>query len=195
MPDLGPAAFIDRDGVINKELGYVHRVEDFRLIDGSIAGLLMLQSLGFQLIVVTNQAGIAKGYYSQYDFEHLTVNMEKILNEHGVKLTAIYHCPHHPEATIDLYRLECDCRKPAPGMILSAARDHKLDLARSILIGDKISDIQAGRAAGVGCNILVRSGHAVNDDDINLASSCVANLFDAAVMVTQILKHETKGQP
>jgi len=141
------AAFLDRDGVINDDKGYVHRPEDFVFLDGALEGLRELQKQGYRLIVVTNQSGIGRGYFSEKEFEALTSHMIAALGQSGVTLAGVYHCPHVPaERTADA----CDCRKPAPGMILRAQGELGIDLSRSILCGDKDSDLGAGRAAGVG---------------------------------------------
>jgi D,D-heptose 1,7-bisphosphate phosphatase len=151
------AAFLDRDGVINLDTGYVHRWEEFVFAPGAIAAMRDLQTAGFVLIVVTNQAGIARGYYSAQQFETLTAQMLGHLEREGVRVTAVYHCPHHPAGIVPALSIECECRKPAPGMLLAAAREHGLSLAQSILIGDKPSDIGAAQAAGVGRAYMVES--------------------------------------
>ena len=151
------AAFLDRDGVINLDTGYVHRWDEFVFAPGAIAAMRDLQTAGFMLIVVTNQAGIARGYYSTQQFETLTAQMLGHLEREGVRITAVYHCPHHPAGSVPALSIECDCRKPAPGMLLAAAREHGLSLANSILIGDKPSDIWAAQAAGVGRAYMVES--------------------------------------
>lgn len=155
------AAFIDRDGVINEERNYVHHISDFVLMPGVIEGLQLLRDAGYRLIVVTNQAGIARGYYDHAEMDSLHDHMRELLAEHGVLLDAIYFCPHHPQGSIKDFAVECDCRKPSPGMLLQAAKDFNLDLATCILIGDKLSDIRAGERAGVGCTVIVESGHEV----------------------------------
>jgi D-glycero-D-manno-heptose 1,7-bisphosphate phosphatase len=151
------AAFLDRDGVINLDSGYVHRWEDFVFAEGAISAMYDLQAAGFLLIVVTNQAGIARGYYTTEQFETLTAQMLGHLEREGVKITGVYHCPHHPSGNVPALAVECDCRKPAPGMLLAAACEHGISLPHSILIGDKPSDIGAARAAGVGRAYMVES--------------------------------------
>ena len=151
------AAFIDRDGVLNQDLGYVHRWRDFRWLPGAISALAALQQQGFALVVVTNQSGIGRGMYTEAAVDALHGHMREALREQGVALTDICVCPHHPQALLPQYRQLCDCRKPRPRMILRAAREHGLQLAGSRLFGDKPSDIQAGRAAGVGCCWLIGS--------------------------------------
>jgi D-glycero-D-manno-heptose 1,7-bisphosphate phosphatase len=179
-----PAAFIDRDGVINIERGYVHKEADFELLPGVFDGLRRLQSAGYALIVVTNQAGIAKGYFSESDFDRLTAHMLDKLSVEGIRIEKVYHCPHHPRATRADLRCNCTCRKPGPGMLLQAAFDLGLDLARSVLVGDKSSDIEAGRAAGLASCVLVRSGHPFSLADQALADACADDLAAAAIWLT-----------
>ena len=143
------AAFIDRDGVINVDVGYVHQISRFELLPGVPAALRRLQEAGYLLIVVTNQSGIARGLYTQGDYAHLTQHLRDLLAESGVTLDAIYHCPHLPDAVVPAYRRQCDCRKPSPGMILRGIDEFGVDARRSMLVGDKASDIEAGRAAGI----------------------------------------------
>ena len=144
------AAFIDRDGVLNADHGYVFRVQDFEWLPGAVDALALLQREGFALVVVTNQSGVARGLYTLADVDHLHAHLRADLAAQGVELAGIYACPHHPDGTVLEYRLHCACRKPMPGMIEQAAREHGLDLAASCLFGDKASDIEAGRRAGVG---------------------------------------------
>ncbi len=145
------AVLLDRDGVLNRDRGYVARAEDFEFLPGAIEALRSMAEAGYRLIVITNQSGIGRGYYCEADFAQLNTWMLDQLRRQGVTLAGVYHCPHAPEAG-------CDCRKPQPGMIWQAAGEHQLDLARCWLVGDKPSDIQAGRRAGVGHTVLVRSG-------------------------------------
>lgn len=180
MSNRSKAAFIDRDGVINEERNYVHRIEDFVLLPGVAQGLALLRDAGFLLIVVTNQAGIARGYYDQSEMDRLHEHMHKKLAQDSVSLDAIYFCPHHPQGRVQMLALECDCRKPAPGMVLQAAKDLDLDLAASVLIGDKLSDVQAGRRAGVGRTIIVESGHNLNIAGRQQADFVAADLLAAA---------------
>jgi D-glycero-D-manno-heptose 1,7-bisphosphate phosphatase len=157
-----PAAFLDRDGVINRDHGYVSRWEDFEFLPGAVDALRGLQRLGFQLVVVTNQSGIGRGYYQESDFQTLMASLTSHLAHEGVALTDSYFCPHHPTDAEDKYRMPCECRKPAPGMLLAAARDHDLALDASILVGDKPSDIEAGESAGVARCYQVTSGTPVS---------------------------------
>jgi D-glycero-D-manno-heptose 1,7-bisphosphate phosphatase len=178
-----PAAFIDRDGVINAELGYVGHPTDFRLLPNTVAGLRKLSECGFALVVVTNQAGIAKGRYSEQDYHRLTGYMREVLTAQKIELAGVYYCPHHPAGSVAQYAVACDCRKPAPGMLRRAAVELDLELPRSLMIGDKISDTLAGRAAGVRWSILVRSGHPLPDTAAEHADYCCDDLLAAAQWV------------
>jgi D-glycero-D-manno-heptose 1,7-bisphosphate phosphatase len=179
-----PAVFLDRDGVINEERGHVHRVEDFHFLPGVPEALRRLQELDLALVVVTNQAGIAKGYYDPQAYRTLTEHMQRELRDAGVKLAGVYCCPHHPTAGIGAWRVDCDCRKPRPGMLRTAARELGLDLAASFIVGDKASDVEAGRAAGLrgGC-VLVESGHMLSAACRRSADACVPGLPQAAAWI------------
>jgi D-glycero-D-manno-heptose 1,7-bisphosphate phosphatase len=156
------AAFLDRDGVINVDSGYVHRVADFHFIPGVLSACRNLHVAGYKLIVVTNQAGIAHGYYDERTFEEITGWMNERFREAGAPLTGVYYCPHHPSATVASFRCECSCRKPEPGMIAQAVLEHQIDVASSFLVGDKESDLEAAERAGISSRYLVRTaGRAV----------------------------------
>ena len=143
-------AFLDRDGVINKEVNYLYEIDKFQYTKNCITGLVRLKELGFEIIVITNQAGIARGYYSESDYRKLTNWYVSDLAGRGINVLDVYHCPHHPKGKVDNYRKDCLCRKPNPGMIEQALDKYDIDLSLSILVGDKMSDIGAGINAGVG---------------------------------------------
>ena len=144
------AVFLDRDGVINVDHGYVSTWEQFEFLPGASEALRELQDAGYLLIIVSNQSGIGRGYYSERDLHRLNQAIAEHLDSTlGVTLSGFYHCPHHPTEAEGEFRQQCDCRKPAPGMIRQAALDHGIDVKTSLLVGDKDSDIEAGRAAGV----------------------------------------------
>ena len=151
------ALFLDRDGVINVDTAYVHRWEDYRFVDGALDAIRRLSLAGYRVVVVTNQSGIARGYFTEAQYQTLNRHIVKALVAAGADLAGVYHCPHHPEGIIPQLAVDCDCRKPAPGLILRAADEHGLSVADSVMVGDKPSDIAAARAAGVGQAFLVRS--------------------------------------
>ncbi len=143
------ALFLDRDGVINEEVGYLHRIEDVRFVPGIVQLLRTARELGMFTCVITNQAGIGRGLYSENDFQMLMKEMRAALAAKGAFLDAVYHSPFHPEHGLGKYRRDTECRKPKPGMLLQAAHDHDLDLSQSVLVGDRCSDLAAGAAAGI----------------------------------------------
>lgn len=145
------ALLLDRDGVINANHGYVHAPERTDWLPGIFERVAQAHARGYLPIVVTNQAGIARGYYDEAAFLAYTAWMHAQFVSRGAPLLATYWCPHHPQAGLGDYRVACSCRKPGPGMLLAAARDFALDLGASVLVGDQPSDLEAGRDAGVGC--------------------------------------------
>lgn len=183
---LRRAAFLDRDGVVCIERGYLHRPGDFAFVPGALEGMHLLADQGYLLTVVTNQSGIARGYFTEDDYAAVTRHMVAALDAAGIHLAGIRHCPHLPDAAVAACRTVCDCRKPAPGMVLQLARALQLDLACSVLVGDKMSDIQAGRAAGVGRCLLVRSGHAFDAADEARADGVFDDLLACARAITAL---------
>lgn len=152
-------AFLDRDGVINKEKNYMFKIEDFEYVSDAVKGMKALLSLGFKIIIVTNQAGIAKGYYSIQDMEKLHVWMLNDLKQKNVNILDIFYCPHHVDGIIEKYKKKCDCRKPSTGMLDAALIKYDVDIPNSIIIGDKITDIEAGKNFGIEKRFLVSTGH------------------------------------
>lgn len=150
LPATRRALLLDRDGVINVNFGYVHTPESTQWVTGIFDVCRAAQAAGFGLVVVTNQAGIARGFYSESQFHAYSTWVMEQFAERGVDILRTYYCPHHPDAGLGNYRTECECRKPRPGMILAAASDLGIDLAASMMIGDSASDMLAARAAGVG---------------------------------------------
>jgi D-glycero-D-manno-heptose 1,7-bisphosphate phosphatase len=147
---VSKALFLDRDGVVNVEKNYLHKIEDFELMSGIFDVCRMYQDQGYLIIIVTNQSGISRGYYSEEDFAHLSQWMIGHFKDSGITITRIYHCPHHE--SIDGV---CECRKPEPGMFLEAQREYGLDMENSVMIGDNERDIEASLRAGIGMNILL----------------------------------------
>jgi D-glycero-D-manno-heptose 1,7-bisphosphate phosphatase len=152
-------AFLDRDGVINKEVNYLYRIEDLCYVPGSLLAMKHLNKIGFKIIIVTNQAGIAKGYFSDSEYQIFTKHLQDDLKKNGIEILKIYYCPHHPDAKIKKYQCSCTCRKPKPGMLLKSIRTHSVDIKRSFLVGDKVTDVLAGKAVGLNKCFLVESGH------------------------------------
>ena len=142
------AVFLDRDGTLVHSRHYPSRPEDLHLYDGIGPGLRNLQKAGFRLVVITNQAGIARGYFTEIDLQRMHEYLAMQLSQLGVRLDGIYHCPHHPAGVIPELSVRCDCRKPQPGMLLRAAADLSLDLHSSWFVGDILDDIEAGKRAG-----------------------------------------------
>jgi D-glycero-D-manno-heptose 1,7-bisphosphate phosphatase len=183
------AAFLDRDGVVNVDRAYVHRWEDFAFVAGAPEAMRRLGDAGWQLVIVTNQSGIARGLYTEAAYQALTRRMLEALAAQGVQVLDVYHCPHHPAGQVPALAIDCDCRKPAPGLLLRAAREHDLDLAQSILVGDKPSDIEAARAAGLARAYRVRSdyGNASADDGpADATFDSLARCVDALVSTPRL---------
>lgn len=159
--------FLDRDGVINKDHGYVGQIEEFEFVDGVFEACKYFSSLGYEIIVITNQSGIGRGYYTQEDFEKLTTYMLEKFKENGIKILKVYYCPHSPD-------IDCSCRKPNIGMIKNACNDFEIDLNKSWLIGDKISDIETAINANIKNHILISD----KKSEISNASFIANSLFD-----------------
>lgn len=143
------AAFLDRDGVLNEDVGYVGTVERFKWMPGAIETVHLLRRRGFLVFVVTNQSGVARGFFDEAAVEELHAHMQRELKLNGTEIDAFRFCPHLPNATRKAYRLECTCRKPAPGLLLDLVKDYDVETADSFLIGDKDSDLAAAAAAGI----------------------------------------------
>ena len=143
------ALFLDRDGVVNEEVGYLHRTDEVRFVDGIFSLCRTAMGLGYRLIVVTNQAGIARGYYTEEDFQALMAWMGAALRAEGVELDAVYHCPFHPEHGVGKYKCEHEDRKPGTGMLRRGAREFGVELSESVMVGDRCSDVAAANAAGL----------------------------------------------
>jgi D-glycero-D-manno-heptose 1,7-bisphosphate phosphatase len=155
--DLQSAIFLDRDGTINREVEYLARPDQLELLPGAVDGMRRLQDAGYRLVIITNQAGVARGYFSEADVQAVHRRLCEMLREQGVELNAIYYCPHHPDGQ-DEYRQVCTCRKPGTGMHQRAAHELNLDLARCAVVGDKVTDLWPG--IKLGCRtVLVRTGY------------------------------------
>lgn len=168
-----PALFLDRDGVINIDHDYVCKPENFQFVDHIFELCRTAKRLGYLIFVVTNQAGIGRGFYTEQDFLKLTDWMCEIFKTQGVLIDKVYFCPFHPEHGVGHYKIDSPFRKPSAGMILQAAQEFDVDIAKSVLVGDKETDIQAGVASGIGCNLLYNpSGFSAK---IETAATAVVN--------------------
>jgi len=151
--------FLDRDGTINEEVNYLHRPEDLKILDGVAEAVRLWKDHGYRLVVVTNQAGVARGYYTEADVEKLHNCLNQVLREQGGgEIDRFYYCPHHPEHGVGAYKKQCHCRKPETGMFEMAEQDEPVDKAHSWMIGDKLIDIRAGQKYGVK-TVLVGTGY------------------------------------
>jgi D-glycero-D-manno-heptose 1,7-bisphosphate phosphatase len=165
------AVFLDRDGTLNVEKDYLYRIDEFEFVAGAEEAVRMFNKAGFMVVVVTNQSGVARGYYTEEDVEILHRHIGSELEKCGARVDAWFYCPHHPDGR-GSYSLPCKCRKPLPGMLIEAAGRFDIDLDASIMIGDKIADVSAGLAAG--CRtVLVRTGYGAEDEQLISGSTLV----------------------
>ena len=170
MINMKPKAlFLDRDGIVNVEKHFVYKIEDFEFIDGIFEFCRFFQDKGYIIFIITNQSGIARGYYTLNDYNILTRWMINEFNKQNIKITEAYHCPHLPEITG-----ECDCRKPKPGMILQAQKEFDIDLENSVVVGDNLRDIETGFNAGVKTNYLINK----KNDKINFQFRNIRDLLN-----------------
>lgn len=186
--------FLDRDGTINEEVEYLHRIEDFVFIDKAQEALKIFKRLGYELIVVTNQSGVARGYFDEETIINLHNYMDTVLNEKSdTKLIRrYYYCPHHELGSVDKYAINCTCRKPLSGMLDKAIADlglqgYKVSLEESFIVGDKESDIEAGINGGVKNKVLLRSGHEINE-----ATTLADYIYNDIYCFATQLKEESK---
>lgn len=174
---MNKAVFLDRDGTLNIDHGYVHTIDDFEFVEDSIEALRKLKQMGYLLVLVTNQSGIARGYFTEDQFLQLTEWMDWSLAEQGVDLDGIYYCPHHIDGKGE-YRQDCDCRKPKGGMLKDAIKALKIDPTKSVMIGDKVEDLMAGKSVDIGTNILVRTGKPITEEGEEMADAILDSIAD-----------------
>lgn len=161
MP-LSKALFLDRDGIVNVDHGYVYQPDQFDFVTGIFELCQRFQAAEYAIVIVTNQSGIGRGLYSEAEFDHLTEWMKSEFDKHAVLISGVYYCPHHPtKAQADFLR-DCQCRKPKPGMLFQAARELALDLEKSVMIGDRLSDMVAAEKAGIPRRILIESQYTLD---------------------------------
>jgi D,D-heptose 1,7-bisphosphate phosphatase len=194
VPTNRRAVFLDKDGTLIDDVPYNVDPRLIRLAQGAAEGLPALHAAGYRLIVVSNQSGVARGYFAETALGAVEERLRHLLAEVGVPLDGFYYCPHHPEGTEPDYSRACDCRKPEPGLILRAARDHGIDLTQSWLIGDILDDVEAGRRAG--CEtILIDDGHETewSLSPQRLPHHVAADLAAAARIVSALGRNQTPG--
>ncbi|MEW4565936.1 D-glycero-beta-D-manno-heptose 1,7-bisphosphate 7-phosphatase [Bremerella sp. JC770] len=196
-----PAVFLDRDGTINEEVKYLGSPHQLRIIPGAAEAIARLNKAGIPVIVVTNQSGIARGYYTEDDVQDVHNYMDKLLADHGASVNAYYYCPHHPDAIVKKYAVDCECRKPRIGMLSAAAAQENVSLSQAYLVGDKRSDLRAAVNAGAR-GILVRTGYGAKTEEELLreaestGAALVTNIVDdLAAAVEQILASLNQSQP
>jgi D-glycero-D-manno-heptose 1,7-bisphosphate phosphatase len=180
-----PAVFLDRDGTVIEEVGYLNRLDRVAFFPWSVDAIRVLNQAGFLVVIVTNQAGVARGYFDEALVGQTHALIDRRVREGGARIDAYYYCPHHPDAAVEAYREACDCRKPKPGMIHRAAREHAIDVARSFVVGDRWLDVRMGQAAGAK-TVLVRTGYGLEEEaqpDGAAADAVADNLMDASAWI------------
>jgi D-glycero-D-manno-heptose 1,7-bisphosphate phosphatase len=160
---MSAAVFLDRDGTIIEEVGYLNLLDRVAFFPWTVDAIRALNAAGFRVIVVTNQAGVAQGYYDEAFVRATHALIDQRVRDGGAQIDAFYYCPHHPEGRVPQYRTACECRKPAPGLIHRAEREFGIDPSRSFVVGDRWRDVEFGRAAGAR-SILVRTGHGLAEE-------------------------------
>jgi len=174
------AVFLDRDGTINEEVGYLDSLEQLRIIPGAFDAVRMINNAGMKVVVVTNQSGVARGFFDEDFVNSVHARMDDMFRDEGAFIDRFYYCPHHPTEGIGEYRLSCDCRKPAPGMPVKASEELGIDLSSSYVVGDSVKDIELANNVGAG-GILVRTGYGRNPASSDIHPVCIAEDILAAV--------------
>ena len=184
---MKPAVFLDRDGTVIEEVGYLNRLDRIAFFPWSVDAIRVLNQAGFLVAIVTNQAGVARGYFDETLVRETHALIDRRVREGGARIDAYYYCPHHPDGAVEAYRQACDCRKPKPGMIHRAAREHGIDISRSFVVGDRWLDVRMGQAAGAS-TVLVRTGYGLEEEaqpDGTAADVVADNLMDAVAWIIQ----------
>ncbi|KOP23177.1 HAD family hydrolase [Hapalosiphon sp. MRB220] len=185
---INQAVFLDKDGTLVEDVPYNIKPDLIKLTQGAIAGLQLLQAWGYKLIVISNQSGVARGYFQESELVAVTKPLFKLFSEQGVTLDDFYYCPHHPDGVVSEYAISCECRKPEPGLIFRAADKHNIDLQNSWFIGDILNDVEAGNRAG--CKtILIDNGHETEWllSSMRIPHYTVTDLMAAAQVITRNL--------
>jgi D-glycero-D-manno-heptose 1,7-bisphosphate phosphatase len=177
------AVFLDRDGTINEEVDYLSRLEQLNLFPFTFEAIRMINESGMKVVVVTNQSGVARGFFKENFLDTVHGRINELLGEKGAHIDRFYYCPHHPIYGKEPYKVDCDCRKPKPGMIMKAMEELQIDPARSYIIGDMVKDLQAGHNAGIKKAILVKTGYGENIVRADMAAYVAGNILDAVTWV------------
>lgn len=172
--------FLDRDGTLIEEVGYLDRIDRVRLFPYSVDAVRLLNRAGFVVIVATNQAGVARGFFDEAFVEATHRSIAQTLAAGGARVGGFYYCPHHPQAAVESYRQACDCRKPQPGLLRRAAADHRIDLRQSFVVGDRVHDVAAGAAVGAQ-GVIVRTGHGDGVEGAGHGAAAVTDSLIGAV--------------
>ncbi len=189
------AVFLDRDGTIIEDVGYPHERSQIRFLPGAGEAIRQLNEYGFKVIIVTNQAGVARGYFSEEAVKEINKYIQDSLAEQGAVIDMVYYCPHHIDGVIEEYRKACYCRKPNPGMIEEAVRDFDIDIGSSFLIGDHLSDVEAGVRAGCGTVLLVREESHTSGKEAEVVPDHIApDLSEAVKWVVALASPEEETQ-
>ncbi len=188
-----PAVFLDRDGTINEEMGYLNHPDRFVVLDRAIEAIKIINETGFLAIVITNQAGIARGYFKPEILDQVHEKFYRLLKEKDAYIDKLYYCPHHPEGKVKEFAIECDCRKPKPGMVNKALQDFEIDMEHSVMIGDRYKDIVFAKNLGLK-SILVLTGYGKGEWEYDrdtwkvMPDYTASDLFDAVTWIKENIK-------
>ncbi|MCF2901685.1 MULTISPECIES: D-glycero-beta-D-manno-heptose 1,7-bisphosphate 7-phosphatase [unclassified Pseudoalteromonas] len=182
---MSKVLFLDRDGVVNADHGYVYKPDEFEFLPGVFDACKKFIDAGYEIVIVTNQSGIGRGYYSEQDFLNLTDWMKAEFMRHDVPILDVYFCPHHPTKAEPAYLQDCHCRKPAPGMLLQAIEEHSITPSQSIMVGDKLGDLIAAERVQIATRVLVRSGQSYAESTEQHADYVCESLADLPALILQ----------
>lgn len=192
-----PAVFIDRDGTVNEQMGYINHISRFVLLPGSAEAIKLLNTHGFRAFVTSNQSGVARGYFPPELVDRVHARMRELLEREGGQVDEVYYCPHHPDGVVPEYSRRCPCRKPAAGMIEEACRDFDIDLGHSYVIGDRLIDIEMAERASLK-GILVKTGYGRGEVDYLLPHASLKPVYiarDLLEAVQWIVERNAQGDP